>query len=256
MINLMKAEFLKLKKSLPFKLVVLAMLVLSIVAAFSSLSYVGSPSAEELEMVFSGYEAFFVSLRDTTTIAMLGVLLVGIVVCSDFDNRTIQAEISSGHKRISVLLSKYVVFFVALFIAVFPYPFMRAILQGLLIGLGIELSLGVIFHMLLSCITVVFVSTALISISILFAFVLRNTIITVVASLVLIVLGGNALLSFGISIPALGNVLARTPLGLGKDLYENGYAAPDLFLALGVSVIVIVVMIVVTQLFFRRAELK
>ena len=93
MSNLLKAEWKKLAHSFPLKIAAAAMLALSFVTALSSLSYRGSALQQEMELVLDGYGAFLVSLRDTPLLILLGIIALAIVVCGDFDNRTIQAEI-------------------------------------------------------------------------------------------------------------------------------------------------------------------
>ena len=88
--RLLKSEMSKLTRARPLHLIALLMLALSVVTSLSCLSYVNSPKAEELEIVFHGYDAFFSSLKDTPTISVLAALAISIVVCGDFENRTTQ----------------------------------------------------------------------------------------------------------------------------------------------------------------------
>ena len=68
--RLLKSEMTKLTRARSLHLIALLMLALSVVTSLSCLSYVNSPKAEELEIVFHGYDAFFSSLKDTPTISV------------------------------------------------------------------------------------------------------------------------------------------------------------------------------------------
>ena len=58
--RLLKSEMTKLTRARPLHLIALLMLALSVVTSLSCLSYVNSPQAEELEIVFYGYAAAWV----------------------------------------------------------------------------------------------------------------------------------------------------------------------------------------------------
>ena len=75
-------------------------------------------------------------------------------------------------------------------------------------------------------------------------------------SFVLIVLGGNALMSIGAANYEIGRLLAKTPLGAFKELALCGYASINLLQSAFVSVLCIIAVIAVTHIFFRKAELK
>lgn len=254
--SLLKAELKKLRHSLPLKITMAAMLALAFVTALSSMSYQGSPLQEEMDIVLGGYDAFLVSLRDTPLLVLLGVIALGIVVCGDFDNRTIQAEIYAGHARGAIVVSKFLAMLTGYTLLLLPYPAGRLIFQSMFYGFGEAVSLAAAGRLLAVFAVSVLLGLALASVGILLAFWIRKTVLVLAASIVLVLLGGNALLSFGVSIPALGAVLAKTPLGLGKSLAAAGYPAADLGLAAAVCAATVLLLCLLTALVFRRAELK
>lgn len=256
MFNLLRSEVLKMRKSLPIKIILLLMFGVSIITSLSSLNYVGSPYAEEMEIALDGFDAFFSSLRDMPTITMIGIIVAGVLICTDFDNRTIQTEIAAGHGRFKILLSKVISFGVAYFMVLLPYPLGRAIFQGVLIQFGQAVTISTFWEMFIGFSTVVLVGMALNSVTIMLSFVIQKNIIVIGVSFILLVLGGNALLSFGIANSHIGAFLAKTPLGFFKELALQNYAPTALFTAASVSVIYIVTMVTLTYLLFRKAELK
>lgn len=254
--NLLKAEMKKLGKSFPLKTIILAMCIIAVVTAASSLSYVDSPMQQEMGMVFGGYDAFLMSLRDVPILIILGIISVGIVVCGDFDNRTIQAEIYAGHTRGKIVVSKFIAMAVAYTVTLLPYPLGRLILQSIFYGFGAPTGLASLATLLTVFLVSVVIGVAISSVGVMIAFVVRKTVITVAASILLLLLGGNVLLSFGYSIPALGAVLDKTPLGLSKSLFANGYPATEMGLAVFVCFATIVVIGIITTAAFKKAELK
>lgn len=254
--KLIKAEMMKLFKSFPLKIIFLIMLALSFVTSISSLSYIGSPNLEVMEIALNGYDAFLSSLRDTPTIAIIGIIVIGLLVCNDFENRTIQMEIAAGHSRLAILFSKIISIEIAYALVFLPYPLGRAILQGVFISFGTQITIGIIFKMIIVFVTIILVGTAMNGLAILLAFVIRKSVIVMGVSFVLVVLGGNALLSFSYSNPTMGQFLAKTPLGLCKALAAGNYSSQLLLQAVSVSLICIGIFTALTYLLFRKAELK
>lgn len=256
MVNLIRCEGYKLRKSKIVWFLFLAMLVLSVATSQSSLSFVGSPQAQDLGMVFDGYEVFFVSLRDTPTLIIIGVIMIGLIICGDFDNRTIQAEIAAGHHRGLILMSKYLALGISYAIVLLPYPLGRAVIQGLQYNFARELTLATLRDMLLFYLTVILVSLSLLSVCILLAFLLRRTVLAMGLGVILLVFGGNLLLSFGVSNPKFGSFLAQTPVGAGRALAAAGLDYRMMAQAAGVSLVFMALFACITYFVFRKAELK
>jgi ABC-2 type transport system permease protein len=256
MMNLLKGEFQKARKSLPLRILLLLIVMLAAVSSLSSLIYVSSPRAEEMEIPLAGYDAFFVSLRDMPTIVMIGIIVAGVLVCADFDNRTIQVEIAAGHGRLHILLSKLIAFGIIYFLIYLPCPLGRTILQSMFIRFGPAVSAGTLLHMLGGLLTVILIGIALNSLTILLSFLVQKSMIVIGASFLLLVLGGNALLSFGVANAQLGRALALTPLGLFGELSAMRYAPEVLLTAAAISAACIAVMTTITYLLFKKAELK
>ena len=256
MFNLIRCEMIKLSKSLPLKIMFLLMAALSIVSSISSFNYVGSEHAEELEIALTGFDAFFSSLRDMPTITVIGILIVGILICNDFENRTIQTEIAAGHSRTAIMFSKILAFGIAYCLVFLPYPLGRAVFQGIFIQFGTSITADVIFKMLVVFLTIILNAMAINGLTLFLAFIVRKPMIVMGGSCVLIVLGGNALMSIGAANYEIGRLLEKTPLGAFKELALCGYASINLLQSAFVSVLCIIAVIAVTHIFFRKAELK
>lgn len=256
MCNLIKSEWMKLRKSLPLRVLSILMLGFSVVTSLSSLSYVNSPYQKELEIALSGLDAFFSSMRDMPTIAMIGVIVIAFVICADFENRTLQTEISAGHSRIAILISKMFAFSLAYLAAYLPYPLGRAVLQGFFFELGAPVSLTAVVHMSASFMVVLLTGIAVNSVVFFLAFTLRRAVLVTGIGFIVVVLGGTALMSFTLTTPALGALMANTPVGFFRALSLAHYAPAMLAKAAVIDLLCICLALGLCYLCFRRAELK
>lgn len=254
--RLLKSEMTKLTKSRPLHLIALLMLALSAVTSLSCLSYVNSPRAEELEIVFYGYDAFFSSLKDTPTISILAVLAISIVICGDFENRTTQLKIVVGYHRAPIFFSKLLAAAAADVLLLLPYVLGRMVFQSALLGFGPPVTAQVAVHMAAAFFTAVLVGIAINGITFLLAFLLRKTVLVVGAGFCLVLLGGNALVSFGVSTPWFGGLLANTPLGLLRAMNAASYAPAVVGKAFSVSMVWIAAFALLTCWIFQNADLK
>ncbi len=254
--RLLKSEMSKLTRARPLHLIALLMLVLSVVTSLSCLSYVNSPKAEELEIVFYGYDAFFSSLKDTPTISVLAALAISIVVCGDFENRTTQLKIVVGYHRAPIFFSKLIAAAAADVILLLPYVLGRTVLQSVLLGFGHPFTLEAAANMAAAFFAAVLTGIAINGITFILAFLLRKTVLVVAAGFCLVLLGGNALVSFGVSTPWFGRLLANTPLGLLRAMDAAAYAPAMVGKAFGISMVWIAAFALLTCRIFQKAELK
>lgn len=254
--RLLKSEMTKLTKSRPLHLIALLMLALSVVTSLSCLSYVNSPRAEEMQIVFYGYDAFFSSLKDTPTISILAVLAIAIVICGDFENRTTQLKIVIGYHRAPIFFSKLIAAAAADVILLLPYVLGRMALQSVLLGFGHTVTVSTIANMAAAFFTAVLTGIAINGITLILAFLLRKTVLVVGAGFCLVLLGGNALVSFGVSTPWFGGLLSNTPLGLLRAMDAASYAPAMIGKAFAISLVWIVGFAVLTCWMFQNAELK
>lgn len=256
MFTLLKVEIIKIRKSIPLKIMGLLMLVLSFITAFSSLSYLDSPMGEMLEIAFYGHDAFYSSLKDTPTISALSMITIALVVCGDFENRTLPMEIAMGYSRVQILFSKLIAVAIANILVFFPYPIGRTILQSIFVGFGYPITTTAIMKMIAVLLVVIMVGIAICGITLVFSFTLKKTVLVMGISFLFIILGGNALLSFGISTPSIGAFLAHTPIGLLKEMAIAQYTPPIVLKSFIISILYIVLSGVLTFFLFNKADLK
>lgn len=256
MCNLIQCEMMKLRKSVPLRILFILMLSFGLVTSLSSLSYVNSPYQQELEIALHGCDAFFYSLRDMPTIVMIGVLVLIFVVCNDFENRMMQAEICAGHSRAAILISKMLAFATAYIAVYLPYPLIRAVVQGSLLGFGTPVTVALLIRMGLSLCIILLTGMAVNGIVFWLSFVIRRSILVVGAGFVIVVLGGTALMSFAYSVPQLGQLLAYTPIGFFRELALGNYALALLGRAAVIDLAVLAMTLAVSYACFRRMDVS
>lgn len=254
--RLLKSELRKLTRSRPLHIIALLMLLLAVITSLSCLSYVNSPRGEDMQIVFFGYDAFFSSLKDTPTISILAVLAVSIVICGDFENRTIQLKIAVGYHRAPIFFSKLIAAAAAEVLLLLPYVLGRAVLQGILLGFGRPVTAEAIVRMAAAFCTAVMVGMAINGITLLLAFLLQKTVLVVSAGFCLVLLGGNALVSFGLSTPWFGALLSHTPLGLLRAMEAAAFAPAAVGRAFGISTVWILAFGLLSLRMFQKAELR
>ena len=129
-------------------------------------------------------------------------------------------------------------------------------LQSVLLGFGHPVTADVVANMAAAFFTAVLVGIAINGITLLLAFLLQRTILVAGAGFCLILLGGNALVSFGVSTPWFGRVLSYTPLGLLRAMDAASYAPAAVGKAFGISLLWIAGFAVPACRMFQNAELK
>ena len=114
MLNLARSEIYKLKKSLSLKICFLLSCISAAALAYISHGIaVGSISAD-----ISGSAS---GLTEIVIVSLLGSLMVGVLVCSDFENKTIHDSIVCGSGRMAIVLSKSLIYIFVIFLLLLPY---------------------------------------------------------------------------------------------------------------------------------------
>lgn len=255
MINLLKSEAMKLSRSRLMVLLVLVEIGLALSVTSTYIGSVGTHLEAAIAAPQSGYAAFMGRV-DIPTLLLTGVLLCGLVVSADFDNRTIQVALGAGHSRAAVLISKFAALFVALFALQLAYWLTNGLMYTAHFGFGMPVSLGLLLHMLASFGCVVLTGVALSSVAVLLAFTTRKTAITVGLSAIILLIGGSMLITQSKYNPALERALAWTPIGVLNVMTDNGRSWASMGQAALVSAVSITAIGGLTWALFRKADLQ
>jgi len=114
MINLLRAELFKLRKSTAFKVCFLLSCASAMALTYFSHAIAIGSFSNSISGSASGLSEFVI-------ISLLGSLLTGIMVCSDFETKTIHDAIACGKGRSSVVLSKVLVYVLIITLLFVPY---------------------------------------------------------------------------------------------------------------------------------------
>ena len=107
MINLIRADLFKMRKSNSIKILFL----LCCISAFIMYEVCKELSKGNLGSDIVGFGSF---VTDFQMISLVSVIFISIFICNDFDNKTIQDSISTGHSRASILICKTISYYISI----------------------------------------------------------------------------------------------------------------------------------------------
>ncbi|MFD1176372.1 ABC transporter permease [Paenibacillus puldeungensis] len=265
MLNLIRADVFKLRKSITMK-VLLAITTLCAVAMTMMAYFI---STGKLDASLTGVGFMF---SDVNVISILGGLIAGMLICADFDNKTIQDSIASGNSRSTIIFSKAVVLGLALVVILLPY----AVITGIALGTGSKFDMGAVavgfLHLLTSesakafttpdvlkllavMLTLLILYVAQLSISIPIAFLVKKPILVIVICYAFSFLTGQ-LLTIASNHPIVERICSFTPFGGSYVLMTLDAGAGTVVKAIVVSLIFIGVMAALSYSLFRKTEIK
>jgi len=208
-------------------------------------------------------------LSDVMVVYLLGSLLAGIVVATDFDTKTIHDALLSS-SRAALVATKTVVLVAVVASLVAPYGLVA--LVGFLSGQEFTAFLPTVFLSIVAneqglpadagsvgTIVVVVAATMLVyaarlSICLPLAFAVKRPVAVMAVGF-----GGNFLVDFVatlvVDVPVLGDLVGLTPFGPTHSLTLASDAG-DLLAAAGASIVFLALMAGASYLIFRRADIK
>lgn len=265
MLNLIQADLFKLRKSMSIK-ILFGITTVSAVA-MAAMAYLISQGNIDAGMTGIGF-----MFSDINMIGILGAVMAGTFICGDFDNKTIHDAIANGYSRGAVIVSKATVFCCAIAFILLPY----AIITGIALSTGSEFSMGSIavgfLNILTSeagtvfsaseilklfavMLTLMIIYWSQLSVCIPLALVLKKPVLVVAIYYVFTILCAQ-LTELRDSSPVFDRISACTPFGGNYTFVTLDTGIGDIFKAISVSLIFMIVMLAVTYSVFRRAEIK
>lgn len=127
--NVLKCEFVKLKKSMSVKLTLLTVAAFSVLYGF----LVSQPGVND-EDYFNGISVLLGSFSDNMLYIIIGSIVAGLFICNDFENRTIQESIVCGNSHLNVVAGKAVVFTLSQIVICGIYPLIAGVITGIRSG--------------------------------------------------------------------------------------------------------------------------
>lgn len=253
MLNLIKCEFLKLKKSIAFKV------VLAIICVYGTMMTITNIIQVTPITPINGISAFLFALAEQSSIVVIiGAVMAGIFICADFENRTIQSTIACGHSRMTLLISKAIAYFVAMALIMVPYPVIMSICISIHSGFGTPLSFGILLNMLASMLSIILINTVALSVCVFIAFTIRKSGAVIgscigILAVINLIIGLLSRVNIAIQ-PALKYFPSITGLGNAVLTSKASYGA--FISAIFMSILYTVVILGITGSLFRRTELK
>ena len=265
MLNLIQADLFKMRKSsvikILFGITTVCAIIMAIMAYLIPQGKIGNQ--------YTGIGFLF---SDIDIISILGAVIAGVFICGDFENKTIHNAITSGFSRGAVIVSKAIVFISALAFILLPY----AIITGIAMSTGARFDMGavsvgflnilskdstitfsvlVFLKMLAAMLTLIIVYMAQLSICVPLALVIKKPVLVVAIYYGLSICSGQ-LAALGSSSAVLKNILSWTPFGGNYSFVTVNSSVEDLFKAIAICVVSIIVILVITFSIFRKSEIK
>lgn len=114
MIDLIKADIYKMTKSFFIKILI----GISAISAGLMLTYAHLIATGSMDIQNTGIASFF---ADSQIFTLLGCVIIGMFLCSDFEYKIIENSISSGHSRSAVVVSKVISLVILVLNLMLPY---------------------------------------------------------------------------------------------------------------------------------------
>lgn len=265
MYNLIRADLFKLRKSMAIK--ILFAITTASAVAMVGIAYLITHGKIGTSMTGIGF-----MFSDVDVMGILGAATAGIFICGDFDTKTINDAISSGYSRCTVIVNKAIVFFCAIAFLLLPY----AITTGIALSTGSKFSMGSvaigflniltseagktfsapeIWKLLAIMLTLIIIYIAQISVCIALAFVLKKPVLVVAIYYGFTILCPQ-LIKLRDSSQVFKCIFDWTPFGGNYSFLTLNSLTGDIFKALAVSLIFIIIMLIVTYCVFRKSEIK
>lgn len=264
MYNLIKSDLFKLRKSVAIKILLLITTITSIIMI--TMAYLIQHGK------LSGSTGIGFMFSDINVISILGAAVAGIIICGDFDNRTIHEAIANGNSRVQVVLSKAFTFWCGILIILLPYVIVTiaSLITGYKFSMG-KLSIGFlniitteagrslsssqILKLLIIMIVLILSYAAQLSICIPFAISFKKSVIVIVVYYAITILNTNL---SGLEKTSKGfkRIFQLTPYEAKYSIITLSTSANDILKVVIVSLIFIIVMLTITCLAFRKSEIK
>lgn len=262
MLNLIRVEVFKLRKSFSYKMLIVGQLLLCslfIGMFLYAASLKGSPAHDGVtvsgDLTMNGYDAFLASLGQVQSNAIFTSIFAALFICSEFSNRTLMLPLSTGRKRIDVFIGKSVAFIIGVVGLAMLMPIVMPIFVTAVNGFGHEVTGGFVLKMSKLLGVYLLLNISIACISALIAFMAKGIGATIAVSIGITV--GMSILTqarFGAE-KIFTKIIKLTPFWQSNEFFRPG-STTTLMVAAVVSVCTIAVILAATYLAFRKDDLK
>lgn len=265
MYNLIWADLFKIRKSMAIKILFGITTVSAVVMAVAAYLI----SQGKLAGSTTGIWFLF---SDINIMNIIGAVSAGVFICGDFDNKTIHDAIANGCSRGAVIVSKATAFGCTIAFLLLPYAIIAGIglstgskfgMGSLAIGFlhilttdgGTAFSAAEILKLLAVMLTLIIVYVAQLSVCVPLALVLKKPVLVVAINYGISILSAQLMGLRGSSV-VFDRIFNSTPYGGNYIFATLNTGTGDIFKAIFVSLVFIIVMLAVTYCAFRKSEIK
>lgn len=256
--KLFKIEMMKLRKST-------AMLVLLIVAIALSLLNVGvyglvNLVSDSLLSVFGkvdGYNMAVTMTSDTSDIMMMVVILMAVLIGGDFSARTLQTQVAAGYSRFKIIISRFITVAISYVILYTLYFSITVIGMTIIFGFGDGITSDMVSELVLKLFLSFIMAMTMLSMYMLFAFLLKSTGATIGVCLPVMLFGVSIIQMLSMVSEVVYDIISFTPFGqsmLLGDMFGLEEVEPIKFIC--VCIVWFSGFMSLSFLSFRKAELK
>lgn len=264
MINIIRADLYKIRKSIAMKVLFIMTFVCSIIMAVMS----NAIASGSISTDYSGIGFLF---SDANMTSILGAVIAAIFICGDFDNKIISTEISSGNSRMNIVCGKMISYLISVFIIMLPYIVVSVV--GAAISTKFDMgasvgylhllqstgdsvvSLNELFRLLLISVIMLVVYLAQFSLCVPLAFKVKKPVLVVAIYYVVTIIIAQ-ISNLATKSDTLDNIYSLTPFGGNYLFFNLSSSILDMVKAVIVSIIFAAVVMMITFLLFRKQEVK
>lgn len=248
--NLIKLEFYKLKKQKIYKMLLLAVIIISALSAYSEMSALSANG-----ILSSGKVSYINAFRDISML-FVSAMFAGFFIGSDFSNKTIQSQLSQGRSRWEVVVSKALVFFSGTSMIMLLYPITVSFIHTFKFGWGEPFTMISVVYILRVALLGAILNIGTTSIFVLFAFLCRDIPKTICLSVFSLVLFSVLSSILGNTFPVMRKIISFTTLAQLNHIADD-IILPSMIISVLLSAgVTAVIAISLSNVLFAKAEIK
>ena len=243
MINMIKMEFYKLRRQKIFYIILLFVGVIAVMSSISAMS---------LNINLNGKTQYVEMFQDVSMLFACAIF-VAMYIGNDFNNRTIQHQVASGHSRKDIIIAKLLGFMMAAQMIMILYPVIGAITVTINRGWGVAVSYQEIKYIILTLIESIVLNIGTSSYFVLFAFICRDIPKTICLSAAFPIIF-SIIKPFIAAIPLVGNFIDLMSISQIGNIGIT--TAKQLGIILLSSSVTLLLNLFVMKIVFYKAEMK
>lgn len=259
MYNLLKIEFMKLRKSKEFRYIFWGICLISICLMGNKI-YCTELFIKKTdpESIVNGVEFYSNIIDGKIYIEILQNILIIIFICKDFEKRIVQSEYLAGYSMFEILVSKIITCFIIKVVLTFFFAFISTTGISIIYGIGQELTFTLILKILRMYLLSVLISCGIATVAIMISYIFK----TISASVLVWVgvffgylIGMTVLGEMFKSAQSLQYLLDNSIFKFYRMVKLDMFSG-DIIYIISMSSLRIFIVFVITYIIFRKTELR